>query len=221
MVHKIFIFQFVNSYASFYYVAFAARYAGDCTPDLCLRSLAINLATLYISQVFVGNTLELLLPFLSYQYKYFTHIKKATGNISRPEIEYMLEPYDLLESSIGDYSEVVIRFGFKALFATALPLTSFFALISNYIEVRCDGWKMMNVHQRPFPQGCQDIGAWYSVLSVLVSVAVITNAGLIVFALDIFPPQYSLAFKYWVFILFQWVIFFIQVVIYSTKNNQD
>jgi len=73
-------------------VAFAAKYAGDCTPDACLRSLAINLATLYISQVFVGNTSELLLPFLSYQYKYFTRTKKETGNISRPEIEYRLEP---------------------------------------------------------------------------------------------------------------------------------
>lgn len=96
MVHKIFIFQFVNSYASFYYVAFAARYAGDCTPDLCLRSLAINLATLYISQVFVGNTLELLLPYLGYQYKYFTRIKESTGKISRPEIEFMLVPVNTL-----------------------------------------------------------------------------------------------------------------------------
>lgn len=66
----------------------------------------------------------------------------------------------MLETSLGDYSEVVIRFGFKALFATALPMTSFFALISNYLEVRCDGWKMLHAYQRPFPQGCQDIGAW-------------------------------------------------------------
>jgi hypothetical protein len=46
---------------------------------------------------------------------------------------------------------------------------------------------------------------------VVVTISVITNAGLIVFALDIFPAGYSVAFQYWVFILFQWVLFFLQV----------
>ena len=154
MVVKVFLFQFVNSYASFYYVAFAARYAGDCDPKSCLTSLAINLATLYISGVTVDNTLELLIPYLKHKYKYNKYIKKNAGQISRPEVEFLLEPvsgviqhitsgtiykrfpvlflvqYDLMESSLGNYSEVVIRFGFKALFATALPLTSFFALVA-------------------------------------------------------------------------------------------
>ena len=92
MVVKVFLFQFVNSYASFYYVAFAARYAGDCEPKACLTSLAINLATLYISQVIVGNTLELLIPYLMYKYKYYTYIKKNVDRISRPEVEFLLEP---------------------------------------------------------------------------------------------------------------------------------
>lgn len=48
-------------------------------------------------------------------------------------------------------------------------------------------------------------------MSTMVYIAVVTNAGLIVFALDIFPEGYSIAFQYWVFILFQWVVFFLQV----------
>lgn len=92
MILKIFLFQFVNSYSSFYYVAFAARYAGDCEASVCLQSLATNLATLYITQVVVGNTLELLLPYLGYKYKYHFYIKKNVNKISRPEIEYLLEP---------------------------------------------------------------------------------------------------------------------------------
>jgi hypothetical protein len=53
------------------------------------------------------------------------------------------------------------------------------------------------------------------ILTVLVTIAVITNAGLIVFALDIFPKGYSTAFQYWVFILFQWILFFLQVCWYE------
>ena len=92
MVVKIFLFQFVNSYASFYYVAFAARYAGDCEPRACVTALATNLATLYISQVLVGNVLELLIPYLTFKYKYHTYIKKNVDKISRPEVEFLLEP---------------------------------------------------------------------------------------------------------------------------------
>ena len=92
MVVKVFLFQFVNSYASFYYVAFAARYAGDCEPKACLTSLAINLATLYISGVTVDNTLELLIPYLKHKYKHYKYIKKNVSQISRPEVEFLLEP---------------------------------------------------------------------------------------------------------------------------------
>lgn len=48
-------------------------------------------------------------------------------------------------------------------------------------------------------------------ISVIVYISVATNAALIVFTLDIFPSGYSIAFQYWVFILYQWVIFFLQV----------
>lgn len=92
MVLKIFLFQFVNSYASFYYVAFAARYAGDCEAAVCLQSLAINLATLYITQVLVGNVISLLVPYLTLKYKYYSYIKKNAHMLSRPEIEFLLEP---------------------------------------------------------------------------------------------------------------------------------
>ena len=35
-----------------------------------------------------------------------------------------------------------------------------FAYVSNAVEVKADGWKLLNLHQRPFPKGCEDIGTW-------------------------------------------------------------
>lgn len=72
----------------------------------------------------------------------------------------------MIQSSLADYCEVVIRFGFNSLFSSALPISSLLALIANAIEIRCDGWKLMNAHQRPFPRGCEDIGSWFVCITI-------------------------------------------------------
>lgn len=96
---------------------------------------------------------------------------------------------------------------------TALPLTSLFALLANVVEIRCDGWKLLNVHQRPFPRGGEDIGNWQTVFLIVSVASVVTNAGLIVFCMDALPTEYSVAVRYWIFILFQWVLFSFQVIL--------
>ena len=63
-------------------------------------------------------------------------------------------------SSLEEYAEVAIQFGYTALFVTALPMAAACALLSNIMEMKGDGWKMLNVYQRPFPKGAQDIGTW-------------------------------------------------------------
>ena len=68
--------------------------------------------------------------------------------------------YDQMSSSLEDYAEVAIGFGYTALFVSALPIAAAFACLSNAVEVRADGWKILNLHQRPFPKGCEDIGTW-------------------------------------------------------------
>lgn len=65
-----------------------------------------------------------------------------------------------MSSSLEDYAEVAIGFGYTALFVSALPMAAALALVSNAVEIRADGWRMLNLHQRPFPKGCEDIGSW-------------------------------------------------------------
>lgn len=97
MIAKIFLFQFVNSYASFFYLAFIAQYLHDC-PDNggsdsdCMSTLAINLAVIFGIRLATGNFFELAIPYFSYQYKYRKEIEKAEGTMTRPEKEYLLEP---------------------------------------------------------------------------------------------------------------------------------
>lgn len=145
---------------------------------------------------------------------------------------------------------MAIQYGYTAMFVTALPMAAFFALISNVAEIRGDGWKLFNLHQRPIPKAAQDIGTWYvtilirctehvrvqhalmwsyqrcpfyvlilfflfcrqTIFLVITIIAVITNAALTVFTMDALDG-YSEVFRYWIFILFQWVCFALQVII--------
>lgn len=100
MIMKIFVFQFVNSYASFFYLAFVAEWRGECPESGCMSTLAINLAIIFGSRLVSGNILELLIPYLSYQYKYKAEMAKSEGKISRPEREFLLDPVSLFVVSV-------------------------------------------------------------------------------------------------------------------------
>ena len=65
-----------------------------------------------------------------------------------------------MSSSLEDYAEVAISFGYMSLFVTALPIAGLFACISSLVEIKGDTWKLLNLHQRPFPKGAEDIGMW-------------------------------------------------------------
>lgn len=212
MITKIFMFQFVNSYASFFYLAFIADSMGECGDEGCMSVLAINLAIIFGSRLVTGNLLELLIPYLSYQFRYKRQIKQSEGTITRPEKEYLLEPYDAMTSSLSDYAEVAVGFGYTALFVSALPLAALFQLVSNVVEIRGDGWKLLNLHQRPFPKGCEDIGSWQTIFLLISVAAVVTNAGLAVFTMTVLD-KYSIELRFWTFILFQWVCFGLQMII--------
>jgi uncharacterized membrane protein len=58
------------------------------------------------------------------------------------------------------FSEVAIQYGYTAMFVTALPIAALFAVVSNIVEIRADGWKLFNLHQRPVPKAAEDIGTW-------------------------------------------------------------
>ncbi|KAJ1427837.1 calcium-activated chloride channel-domain-containing protein [Ochromonadaceae sp. CCMP2298] len=91
MIIKLFLFQFVNSYASFYYLAFAAEWIGECHGDGCMKTLSLNVGVIYGVNLFFGNFLELLLPYLSYRYKYKKESEASKDDMSVPEREYLLD----------------------------------------------------------------------------------------------------------------------------------
>jgi len=218
MITKIFLFQFVNSYASFFYLAFVAQYTKpyECGGHGgCMEPLALNLAVIFGSRLVSGNAQELLIPYILYRFNY---MRKTFGKLlSRPEKEFMLVPYDNRKSSLEDYAEIAIQFGYNALFASALPIAAFFALVSNIVEIKGDAWKLLRLYQRPIPMSAEDIGTWQTIFLLISVAAVITNAGIVAFTSDTLDEITEAIgnddVRFWFFIGFQWTCFLFQAAL--------
>ena len=96
-------------------------------------------------------------------------------------------------------------------FVTALPAAVFGAFVNNYVEIRTDAHKMLT-GRRPILQGAEDIGTWQAVFSIIASLSVITNAGLVAFTMSVLD-MYSISLRMWLFVGFQWFLFVLQYII--------
>eukprot|EP00604_Paraphysomonas_vestita_P002458 CAMPEP_0174818240 /NCGR_PEP_ID=MMETSP1107-20130205/886_1 /TAXON_ID=36770 /ORGANISM="Paraphysomonas vestita, Strain GFlagA" /LENGTH=612 /DNA_ID=CAMNT_0016029841 /DNA_START=325 /DNA_END=2163 /DNA_ORIENTATION=+ len=222
MIAKLFMFQFVNSYASFFYLAFIATYlanpadddenTGQCGYSDCMIALAINLGIIFGTRLTLSNVLELGIPLINAHLKDKKENEGATKPPSNAEKQYRMEVYDQLKGSLNDYAELSIQFGYMAFFITALPAAAFGAFVNNYVEIRTDAYKLLRNHQRPIPGGVEDIGTWQTIFSLMATICVITNAGIVVFTMRVLT-MYSITLRMWLFIGFQWLIFAIQYIV--------
>ncbi|KAF0692715.1 Aste57867_16226 [Aphanomyces stellatus] len=193
LINKVFLFQFCNSFASFFYIAYIKHYVGDnCLDDDCLGELRLQLLVLFGVQVFVSNPLEVLLPMVMQRLNRFFATKKDDDMLvkaqqSEEERQAELAPYEV-DEAFQDYNEMVIQYGFVTLFVVAFPLTPAMALFNNIIEVHVDSFKLCSSYRRPFPHRASDIGSWYVVrnffLNVMNILAMVTNIAILLFTYE-------------------------------------
>lgn len=158
VIIKIFLFQFVNSYASFFYLAFIAsylvkpdgvpeNYVGQCGYTNCMQPLSVNLAIIFGSRLVVTNLLNLLIPFVDVTLKIRkeTIIKSTQSRVNFEDLtpaekDYMLLPYDSMFDSVSNYADTAIQYGFMVLFITALPCACFFSMVNSYAKLRISAY---------------------------------------------------------------------------------
>lgn len=163
LIMKLFVFQFVNSYASFFFLAFIALYlarskgvddddsVGQCGASTCMYPLSINLAIIFGVRLTVTNFLDIFVPYVNYKMK----IKKETAGVedlsrlTPAEHDYMLMDYNGMLNGIECYADTAIQYGFSVLFVTALPCAAFFSLVSNFIKSKLNLWKLTTVRFLP------------------------------------------------------------------------
>ena len=224
MVGKLFVFQFVNSYASFLYLAFIAAYVtpapgtpeeylGDCGFDNCMKPLAINLIFVFMIRLVFNNILVFVLPYITYQSNLLSgKVRKRDTNsvIANAEGEFLLDTYDTDNAMLADTSDLVIQFGYVTMFIVAMPLAATFALVCNLIKMKGDAWALIMLHRRPIPITAANIGVWQDIFTIISIFAIISNGGMTVLTMNVINDYRSSDGGFWFFTCFQWFGFLFQ-----------
>lgn len=194
-------------YFSLFYIAFVKPFTPDdgCAlnpldhkPD-CMLDLQVQLMSLVITKATIQQLLELGIPTIIIVVKrlrmwILSRRARADGTASlqqsllssassaedEEEVDDLEESkLPTYESSTEDYGELVIQYGFIALFGLAYPPAAIVCLINNLIEARSDAFKLLHIFKRVPAYEAADIGRWAIALNMIGAFSVWTNAGLI------------------------------------------
>lgn len=208
---KNYCFQFVNSFNSLFYTAFAKTYVEGCsfTADngdteieigaSCLGELRTQLTVLFLV-AYLRDVLLILLPYWNFK-RQLRRLKvvnavqmkaerwKLAGlhdtRVIRDEIEeqYILSKYTVMgmDGTYKDYMSIAVMFGYVTMFGLGFPLSSLLMCLLLLLEIRVNKLKMLNLTRRPQPMGVRHIGIWWGILQFTAVAAIFTNAGLFCF----------------------------------------
>ncbi|EWG50998.1 hypothetical protein FVEG_10114 [Fusarium verticillioides 7600] len=106
---------------------------------------------------------------------------EETAFLSRVRNEAILPKYNVQD----DIAEIVLQFGYLALFSPVWPIIPMGFLINNWIELRSDFAKISLEHQRPAPVRSGGIGPWIYSLEALTWLGSICTAAIVhLFSVD-------------------------------------
>lgn len=202
--YKMFLFQFVNTYSSIFYIAFFKlnlvigtpgnyrRLGGEkgsrldgCGAGGCLLDLCIQLVIIMVGQQIIGNVTEIAIPGLMKWWK-LRQAKKETTEIPQWEEDFKLSALPE-HHMFWEYLEVVLQYGFVTMFVAAFPLAPLFALLNCTMELRVDAVNFVCQFRRPIANRAQDIGAWFRIMEAITSLSVLVNAFVIAFTSEFIP----------------------------------
>jgi threonine/homoserine/homoserine lactone efflux protein len=91
LISKTFVFQFVNSYASLFYIAFFKPFlAEDPCIGSCMHELQANLGTIFLTRLAIGNLTEVGIPSVQSYLKSKEGTKGVEGEVSEVEKTFFM-----------------------------------------------------------------------------------------------------------------------------------
>lgn len=152
LISKTFLFQFVNSFNSLFYMAFIKRSVEGCLErgvrsrlNSCGGELRNQITIIFIVAV-LKNFMEIGLPLalnwlrkrkLDKQRDALASMNKEEQLRFRVEQENALSKYESLEvdGTYADYIEMMVQYGYVILFSVGFPMAPVLACINNVVEV--------------------------------------------------------------------------------------
>ncbi|KFR13522.1 Anoctamin-10 [Opisthocomus hoazin] len=175
LILKVLVFNFLNCFASLFYIAFVL---------FDMKLLRQSLATLLITSQILNQFVESLLPYWL-QKRQKKRMKKRMCSLKTDTDLSLVEQVNL-EKEMGtyfgtfdDYLELFLQFGYVSLFSCVYPLAAVFAVLNNVTEIHSDALKMCRVYKRPFAEPTANIGVWQLAFETMSVISVVTNCILI------------------------------------------
>ncbi|XP_055642087.1 anoctamin-10 isoform X2 [Toxorhynchites rutilus septentrionalis] len=190
-VNKLIVLEFVNNFLCLFYIAFILQDMKMLKTQLMMQLIVLQ---------FVQNVLENMYPYLKkkvalsysklfsksnyeklqrdyeeYDQMGIQSLEEDDYRILRQRKECILDEYNTYD----DYLELYIQFGYVVLFSSVAPMTAFWAILNNVIEIRLDAYKLCSFFRRPFARRTKNIGAWQLAFETLAVIAVMTNCGIL------------------------------------------
>jgi hypothetical protein len=151
-----------------------------------IDKLQSELISVFNIDTFRRLSLECLVPMALQRVS--RHKKMSTNPLTT---ESELDEYEQFD----DYMEIVIQYGYVALFASAYPLASLIAILANLIEIRADCFKLTYLCRRPRSIRSNGLGMWKSLLSGITWLSALTNCLIFGFTSgqmrEFFPEYYQ------------------------------
>ncbi|XP_053122083.1 anoctamin-10 isoform X2 [Hemicordylus capensis] len=175
LVLKVLVFNFLNCFASLFYIAFVL---------FDMKLLRQSLATLLITSQILNQFVEAVLPYWL-QKRRTKSVKKKVKALDIDTDLSLLEQVNLekgMDTYLGtfdDYLELFLQFGYVSLFSCVYPLAAVFAVLNNITEIYSDALKMCSIFKRPFSEPTANIGVWQLAFQTMTVISVVTNCVLI------------------------------------------
>lgn len=196
LIIKLFLFQFINTYTTLFYVAFVRSRVtvfglddpcgaeNSCMSQLSLQVL-IQLVAKPAADMVNQNVVPRVLQWYKRRYGDASIPTESNDSSSHWVGDEMLKsPSDGFTASgviQQEYSSKVILYGLVVLFAVAMPIAPIVFMTSCTIDIYLDSERVFKSDRRMHPRRAEDIGMWERIITLMNYVAIITNAFLLAF----------------------------------------
>lgn len=204
IVQRIFMFRFINSFLSLFYIAFVKHYAEGCVELYggCEIELASNLRVLCGASM-LWSLVSTAWPYLRHRYNALredantrsgSYVKMKVAERSYVEQQKELPVYTL-EDEVWDEMDVVMELGFVVFFGCVAPEVIALFFVNNLLRLRLWGFKLLFAVRRPSPMGAAGIGMWNKVVSNMTVCAVWCNLSLLIMMHSEGPAERDFFFR--------------------------
>lgn len=181
LVAKVFFVEIFNYNSGIFYVAFVKTFLGfRCVNNDCAADASATVATLTLLNLLTRAYIQVIARMKAQSNKDEEESSGLEPGVEPSPIEqqYTLAEYSNRDT-FDDYCSLILQYGYCTLIVGAYPLSSYWAFVSSYVQIRIDGWKLCQAHTRPRPIAAEDMGQWQNMLEILGACSVLTNAALI------------------------------------------